>query len=59
MMDASYTRRLLYPPVRPYRETRLDVGDGHQLHIEECGRPDGLPVVTLHGGPGGGSSPEA
>ena len=57
MMDAGYTRRLLYPPIQPYRSYRLDVGDGHELHVEECGRPDGLPIVTLHGGPGGGISP--
>jgi proline iminopeptidase len=56
-MDAAYARRLLYPPVRPYSTTRLPVGDGHELYIEECGRPDGLPVITLHGGPGGGISP--
>lgn len=57
MMDAGYTRRLLYPPIQPYRRYRLNVGDGHELHVEECGRPDGLPIVTLHGGPGGGTSP--
>lgn len=32
----------------------LDVGDGHQLYYEQCGNPDGKPVVVLHGGPGGG-----
>ncbi|OLF73987.1 proline iminopeptidase [Maricaulis sp. W15] len=56
-MDASYSRRLLYPPIRPLQASRLAVGDGHDLYVEECGRPDGLPVVTLHGGPGGGASP--
>ncbi|MAK64868.1 MAG: prolyl aminopeptidase [Maricaulis sp.] len=56
-MDASYTRRLLYPPIRPLRSFHLPVGDGHELYVEECGRPDGIPVVTLHGGPGGGVSP--
>lgn len=56
-MDASFTRRLLYPPLQPYRSGRLSVGDGHELYVEECGRPDGLPVITLHGGPGGGTSP--
>ncbi len=35
----------------------LDVGDGHTVYMEQCGRPDGLPVVVLHGGPGGGCSP--
>lgn len=35
----------------------LDVGDGHQVYVEQCGNPDGLPVLVLHGGPGGGVSP--
>ncbi|WP_203294051.1 prolyl aminopeptidase [Maricaulis parjimensis] len=56
-MDASYTRRLLYPPIRPLESFHLPVGDGHELYVEECGRPDGIPVITLHGGPGGGVSP--
>jgi proline iminopeptidase len=32
----------------------LPVGDGHSLYVEECGKPDGLPVLFVHGGPGGG-----
>jgi proline iminopeptidase len=36
----------------------LAVSDLHELYWEESGNPDGLPVVALHGGPGGGSSPE-
>jgi proline iminopeptidase len=28
----------------------------HTLHVEECGNPDGLPVIFLHGGPGAGVS---
>ena len=35
----------------------LDVGDGHRIYVEQCGNPDGIPVVVLHGGPGGGCSP--
>lgn len=46
--------RDLYPPIEPYNQFRLDVGDGHELYVEECGNPDGLPAVFLHGGPGGG-----
>ena len=30
---------------------------GHRVYVEQCGRPDGAPVVVLHGGPGGGCSP--
>jgi proline iminopeptidase len=47
----------LYPPLIPYREYRMPVGDGHALYVEECGNPNGLPVVILHGGPGGGCNP--
>ncbi len=47
----------LYPPLAPFREYRLPVGGGHTLYVEECGNPNGLPVVILHGGPGGGSNP--
>jgi proline iminopeptidase len=36
----------------------LDVGDGHRLYWELTGNPDGKPAVMLHGGPGGGSSPD-
>jgi proline iminopeptidase len=48
--------RELYPEIEPYRTHRLRVDDIHELYIEECGNPDGLPVVFLHGGPGAGIS---
>jgi proline iminopeptidase len=51
-------RRTLYPPTEPYRSGMLPVGDGHELYWELCGNPQGKPVVFLHGGPGGGASPE-
>jgi proline iminopeptidase len=51
-------RRTLYPDFEPYETGHLDVGDGHRLYWELSGNPDGKPVVFLHGGPGGGSSPE-
>ena len=56
-MPAS-RRRTLYPEIEPYETGRLDVGDGHSLYWELCGNRDGKPVVFLHGGPGGGSSPD-
>jgi proline iminopeptidase len=34
----------------------LDVGDGHSVYYERCGRAGGAPAVFLHGGPGGGCS---
>ena len=49
-------RRTLYPPIEPFESGMLDVGDGHQIYWERCGRPGGKPAVFLHGGPGGGIS---
>jgi proline iminopeptidase len=51
-------RRSLYPEIQPYETGMLAVGDGHRLYWELSGNPNGKPVVFLHGGPGGGSSPE-
>ncbi len=50
-------RRGFYPPVEPYAQGMLDVGRGHRIAWELSGNPNGIPVVVLHGGPGGGSSP--
>jgi proline iminopeptidase len=47
----------LYPPIDPYATDRVDVGAGHELHVEQAGNPAGIPVVFLHGGPGGGLIP--
>lgn len=49
--------RQLYPVIQPYFYQMMEVSDDHSLYIEECGNPDGIPVVVLHGGPGGGCSP--
>ncbi|WZY84486.1 hypothetical protein YC2023_030870 [Brassica napus] len=50
-------RRSLYPPIEPYNNGILKVSDTHTLYWEQSGNPDGHPVVFLHGGPGGGTSP--
>ncbi len=47
----------LYPPIDPFDQRVMDMGDGHRVYVEQCGRPDGVPVLVLHGGPGGGCSP--
>jgi proline iminopeptidase len=49
--------RGLYPEIEPYESGLLDVGDGQQIYWEVSGNPAGKPVVFLHGGPGGGTSP--
>ncbi|MFP1643605.1 prolyl aminopeptidase [Pontitalea aquivivens] len=48
----------LYPPIEPFDQRMVDVGDGHRLYVEQSGHPQGKPVVVLHGGPGGGCSPQ-
>lgn len=48
--------RTLFPKITDYKQEWLDVGDGHQLYLEQSGNPDGIPVLYLHGGPGGGTS---
>ena len=57
-MNEDRPRRTLYPSLEPRKTGRLAVSSLHELYWEESGHPDGLPVVALHGGPGGGSSPE-
>jgi proline iminopeptidase len=47
----------LYPPIEPYTTGRLSVDAPHSLYWEACGNPGGVPVVFLHGGPGGGCLP--
>ena len=47
----------LYPPVEPFDQRMMEVSAGHRIYVEQCGRPDGIPVLVLHGGPGGGCSP--
>lgn len=47
----------LFPPLEPFRAEMMDVGDGHSIYVEQCGNPGGIPVLVLHGGPGGGVSP--
>ncbi|MCB9063178.1 MAG: prolyl aminopeptidase [Halobacteriovoraceae bacterium] len=44
----------LYPAIEPYNCEFLKVSDIHTVYFEECGNPLGVPVVFLHGGPGGG-----
>ncbi|MDO5611694.1 MAG: prolyl aminopeptidase [Paracoccus sp. (in: a-proteobacteria)] len=47
----------LYPAAEPFDRRMIERGDGHFIYVEQCGRPDGQPVIVLHGGPGGGCSP--
>ena len=48
--------RDLYPELDVYDSGMLGVDARHQVYYEQCGNPDGKPVVILHGGPGAGCS---
>ena len=50
-------QRSLYPAIEPWSGEHLDVGDGHHIYVEQSGNKDGIPVIFVHGGPGGGTSP--
>jgi proline iminopeptidase len=49
--------KTLYPEIEPFDSGMLDVSDLHSVYFERCGNPDGIPVIFLHGGPGGGLIP--
>jgi proline iminopeptidase len=48
---------ILYPAIEPYQTGGLRVSPLHQLYYEQCGNPQGVPVLFVHGGPGGGCEP--
>ncbi len=50
------TQTTLYPAIRPHRHFHMDAGQGHKIYVEQAGNADGIPVLFLHGGPGGGIS---
>jgi proline iminopeptidase len=47
--------RKAFPAIRPYSSETIAVTPPHELYVEESGNPDGIPVLFVHGGPGGGT----
>ena len=47
----------LFPEIEPYASGRIPLDAVHVMHWEACGNPKGVPLVFLHGGPGGGCLP--
>jgi proline iminopeptidase len=41
--DQKRAVQYLYPPVDPFDQRMLAVGQGHQIYIEQCGNPDAAP----------------
>ena len=49
--------RQLYPEIEPYNHGLFEVDSRHQIYYEECGNPQGKPVLFIHGGPGSAVNP--
>ena len=52
----------LYPEIEPFASQLITMESlrnnrDHEVYVEQCGNPDGIPVVFLHGGPGSGCRP--
>lgn len=52
--NSAATPRVPFPAIEAFAEGRLPTIDGHSVWFEQSGRPDGEPLVFLHGGPGSG-----
>ncbi len=52
--------KLLYSEIEPFNTFFLSAcsDSAHQVYIEQCGNPDGIPVIFLHGGPCSGTKPD-
>jgi proline iminopeptidase len=57
-MSEAESRRELYAEIEPYASDMLQVSPLHNVYFEQCGNPQGKPVVFLHGGPGAGCNPK-
>ena len=49
----------MYPAIKPFNSFFLKTKDNlHSIYVEECGNKKGIPIVYLHGGPGGSIDPK-
>jgi proline iminopeptidase len=54
----NYSRTQLWPELKPYKTDYLKVSELHRIFYQLGGNPEGKPVMVIHGGPGGGCSPD-
>ena len=47
IMSSSETLRSLYPISEPFDSGHLEVDEIHKVYYEQCGKPDGNPVVFM------------
>ena len=54
--NVPFARQDLFAPIEPYATGMLKLDPIHTMYWEQSGRPDGAPILFLHGGPGAGST---
>lgn len=54
----SQVRQTVFPEIESYESGFLSLDSIHTMYWEQSGDPDEVPVLFLHGGPGGGSHPK-
>jgi proline iminopeptidase len=54
---SSSSDACLFPEIEPYASGRIPLDAVHVMQWEACGNPNGIALVFLHGGPGGGCLP--
>ncbi len=50
--------KTLFSPIEPFNYFFLKTDNVHSIYVEQCGNPNGVPVVFLHGGPCSGCKPD-
>jgi len=45
-----------HPVLEPFDSGHMAVDEVHSIYWEQCGNPDGIPILFVHGGPGAGCS---
>lgn len=50
--------KTLFPSLEPFDHFFLKTGSVHSVYVEQCGNPQGIPIIFLHGGPCSGCKPD-
>lgn len=50
----EYSNMKIAKTYPPFEKGFFSVSDGYKLYFERYGNPKGIPIIYLHGGPGGG-----
>ncbi|MDD5227221.1 MAG: prolyl aminopeptidase [Methylococcales bacterium] len=50
--------KTLFPELEPFNHFFLKADRVHSIYVEQCGNPQGVPVIFLHGGPCSGCKPD-